>query len=232
MMKIFDDNIERNKKNYKYLRDFVFDNIQEAIIEKRVKEGKRLTEDYISKSLNVSRTPVREAIYRLASSGMVRIIPHRGFIINRWSLKEIKDVLEVRTVLESLAVELSITNILPEEIEDLKRLLKKMEKSIENDDIKSSDILNTLFHEKIILASKNKEIYNVINLIKNKIHNFRIISLYTPKRIRQLSFKEHKTILEAILKKDKKLAKKLIENHIHRIESIVGKRIKNSEKNR
>jgi len=232
MMKIFDDNIERNKKNYKYLRDFVFDNIQKAIIEKRVKEGKRLTEDYISKSLNVSRTPVREAIYRLASSGMVRIIPHRGFIINRWSLKEIKDVLEVRAVLESLAVELAITSILPEEIEDLKRLLMKMEKSIENDDIKSSDILNTLFHEKIILASKNKEIYNVINLIKNKIHNFRIISLYTPKRIRQLSFKEHKIILEAILKKDKKLAKKLIENHIHRIKSIVEKRIKNSEKNR
>lgn len=229
---MFDDNIESNKKNYKYLRDFVFDNIQEAIIEKRIKEGKRLTEDYISKSLNVSRTPVREAIYRLASSGMVRIIPHRGFIINRWSLKEIKDVLEVRAVLESLAVELAITSILPEEIEDLKRLLIKMEKSIENDDIKSSDILNTLFHEKIILASKNKEIYNVINLIKNKIHNFRIISLYTPKRIRQLSFKEHKITLEAILKKDKKLAKKLIENHIHRIKSIVEKRIKNSEKNR
>lgn len=229
---MFDDNIESNKKNYKYLRDFVFDNIQEAIIEKRIKEGKRLTEDYISKSLNVSRTPVREAIYRLASSGMVRIIPHRGFIINRWSLKEIKDVLEVRAVLESLAVELAITSILPEEIEDLKRLLIKMEKSIENDDIKSSDILNTLFHEKIILASKNKEIYNVINLIKNKIHNFRIISLYTPKRIRQLSFKEHKITLEAILKKDKKLAKKSIENHIHRIKSIVEKRIKNSEKNR
>lgn len=226
---IFGSNLEEEKRKYKYLRDFIFEKLKEAITNKRINEGTRLTEDFVSKILNVSRTPAREAIYRLASSGIIKIIPHRGFIVKEWSFKEVKDVLEVRMVVETLAIKLAIQNISPEEISDMKTLLIRMKAAIENNDAKSSNDLNTLFHKKIFIASRNDELMNVLNTIQDKIHNFRIILLYKPKEIRELYYREHEDILNAIIKNDEKLASKLIVSHINRISMTIAGKLKNSK---
>ncbi|MBA7561931.1 hypothetical protein ES708_03578 [subsurface metagenome] len=226
---IFGSNLEEEKRKYKYLRDFIFEKLKEVITNRRINEGTRLTEDFVSKLLNVSRTPAREAIYRLASTGIIKIIPHRGFIAKKWSFKEVKDVLEVRMALETLAIKLAIQNISPEEILDMKTLLIRMKAAIENNDIKSSDDLNTLFHKKIFFASRNNELMNVVNTIQDKIHNFRIILLYKPKEIRELYYREHKYIVNAIIKKDEKLALKLIASHINRINKTITEKLKNSK---
>ena len=149
----------------KYLRDHIFEKLQQAIYSGELKSGVRLTEKKIAEELVVSRTPVREALYRLASTGMIKIIPHRGFIISRWSAKEIKDVMEIRVALEMLAVRLTIQRISPKEIDELKILVTKMEKAVKRKDIMKASHLNTLFHDKIILASNNKELCQVIEPI-------------------------------------------------------------------
>ena len=85
---IFDSNLEEEKRKYKYLRDFIFEKLKEVIVNKKINEGTRLTEDFVSKLLNVRRTPAREAIYRLASDGIIKIIPHRGFIVKKMKVKQ------------------------------------------------------------------------------------------------------------------------------------------------
>jgi len=226
---IFGNNIEEEKRKYKYLRDFIFEKLKEVIINKKINEGTRITENFVSKHLNVSRTPVREAIYRLASSGIIKIIPHRGFIIEKWSFREVKNVLDVRMALETLAIKLAIQNILPKEISNMKTLLMGMKAAINNNDIKSSDNLNTLFHKKIFIASRNNELINVMNTIQEKLHNFRIILLYKPKEIREIYYGEHKHILNAIIKKDEKLASKLVVSHINSVSRIITEKLKNSK---
>jgi len=216
------------KDERKYLRDIIFEKLQQAIFSGKFKSGERITEKEITEELKVSRTPVREALYRLASTGLIKIIPHRGFVISRWSSKEIKDVIELRIALEVFAVKLAIQRILPNEINELKILIAKMEKAVKKVDMMKASHLNSLFHDKIILASKNKELFEVMEPIKNKIHHFRIISIFTPNRL-EGSLKEHKAIFNALKNKDDESAQRLMAKHIQEVGSIIEKKIKEKE---
>ena len=216
------------KDERKYLRDIIFEKLQQAIFSGKFKSGERITEKEITEELKVSRTPVREALYRLASTGLIKIVPHRGFVISRWSSKEIKDVIELRIALEVFAVKLAIQRILPNEINELKILIAKMEKAVKKVDMMKASHLNSLFHDKIILASKNKELFEVMEPIKNKIHHFRIISIFTPNRL-EGSLKEHKAIFNALKNKDDESAQRLMAEHIQEVGSIIEKKIKEKE---
>ncbi len=212
----------------KYLRDHIFEKLQQAIYSGKLKSGERLTEKKIAEELGVSRTPVREALYRLTSLGLIKMIPHRGFLISRWSSKEIKDVIELRIALEVFAVKLAIQRILPSEINELKVLVAKMEKAVKEEDIMKASHLNSLFHDRIVLASKNKELFEVMEPIKNKIYHFRIISISTPNRLKK-SLKEHKEILNALISKNSGVVQKLMAKHIQKVGSIIEKKIKEKE---
>lgn len=213
----------------KYLRDRIFEKLQQTIFSGKFKSGERITEKEIAEKLRVSRTPVREALYRLASIGMIKIIPHRGFMIGRWSAEEIKDVMEIRVALEMLAVRLTIQRISPKEIDELKILLIEMEEVVKKEDIMRASHLNTLFHDKIIIASKNKELSQAIEPLKNKIYHFRIISISSPNRLKE-SFEEHKKILDAIINKDIELAQGLISQHIEKVGLIMKEKIEEKQK--
>lgn len=212
----------------KYLRDHIFEELQQAIYSGKLKSGERLTEKKIAEELGVSRTPVREALYRLASTGLIKIIPHRGFLISKWSYKEIEDVIELRIALEVFAVKLAIERIQPKEINELKALVVKMKQAVLNREITKASCLNTLFHDKIIFASKNVELSEVIEPIKNKIYHFRIISISSPNRLRE-SFEEHKKILAAIINKDRELAQELISQHITNVGLVIKEKIKEKQ---
>lgn len=216
------------KGERKYLRDLIFEKLQQSIFSGKFKSGERITEKEIAEELSVSRTPVREALYRLASTGVIKIIPHRGFLISKWSSKEIKDVIELRIALEIFAVKLAIQRILPSEINELKILVAKMEKAVKKEDIMKASHFNSLFHDKIVLASKNKELFEVMEPIKNKIYHFRIISISTPNRLKE-SLKEHKEILNALISKNAELAQKLISQHIQKVGSIIERKLKEKE---
>ena len=115
---------ENFKYQQKYLRDHIFEELQQAIYSGKLGSGERLTENKIAEKLGVSRTPVREALYRLASLGLIKMIPHRGFVISQWSLKEIEDVIDLRVMLESFAINYH-ERIQPNEIEEFKELIKQ-----------------------------------------------------------------------------------------------------------
>ena len=213
------------KDERKFLRDLVYEKLQYSLLEGKFDEGDRITEGEITGELGVSRTPVREALYRLAATGLIKIVPHKGFIVSKWTVKELKDVIAVRMVLEKFAIKLAVENISPEEIEELKTLLIKIEKAVKEKNIPKSSDLNTLFHDKIILASRNKELFEIMKSLKNKIWGFRIISLSSPKRLDK-SLEEHREILAALTNKDISHAQELIQKHIQRIKLVVEERLK------
>ena len=204
----------------KFLRDLVYEKLQQVLLEGRFNEGDRITEGEIAEELGVSRTPVREALYRLAATGLIKIIPHRGFIVSKWTVKELEDVIAVRMVLEKFAIKLAVENISPEEIEELKNLLIEIKKAAKKKNIPKLSELNTLFHDKIILASRNIELFKIMKSLKNKICGFRIISLSSPKRLDQ-SLEEHCEILLALTNKDISHAQELIQKHIQKIKLAV-----------
>ena len=103
-----------------------------------------------------------------------------------------------------------------------------MRKAVLKRDVTEASCLNSLFHDKIVHASRNKELSEVMEPIKNKIYHFRIISISTPNRLKK-SFEEHKKILDAIINKDSKLVQKLISQHIKKVGLIIKGKIKEKE---
>ena len=217
--------------NRKYLRDVVFESLKDAIMNGKLEQGKMITEQQISREFGISRTPVREALYKLTATGLIRIRPHKGFLISKWSIKEIRDVFEIRIVLERLAVELFIRNYYQENLAELENIIRKMEKAVQENNFMEAAKMNNRFHDLIIEKSDNHEISNVMEPLKNKINIFRLISISTPLRLKT-SLVEHQSILDSISQKDIVNAKKLIEIHIRKVLDIIEKKLLEEKNNK
>ena len=111
-----------NLDNYKQLRDVVFESLRKAIVEGSLKPGQRLMEVQLAEQLGVSRTPVREAIRKLELEGFVIMLPRKGAYVADMSVKDIIDVLEVRSALEGLAANLAAERMDEKEVENLKEI--------------------------------------------------------------------------------------------------------------
>lgn len=225
-----DLNLGKLDYDRKYLRDIIFEKLQKAIINRKLKQGKIITEQQISREFSVSRTPVREALYKLTATGLIKIIPNKGFLISKWSIKEIKDVFEIRIILECMAVELFIKNISQENVKRLEEIIRKTEKIVKEKNFMEMAKMNNKFHGLIIEKSNNREIFNVIEPLINRINMFRLISISTPSRLEK-SLDEHKSIFNSIAKKDIVNAKRLIEIHIREVFKIIEKKLLLEEEN-
>ena len=115
---------------YLPLRDVVFKTLRQAILKGDLAPGERLMEIQLANQLGVSRTPIREAIRKLELEGLVIMIPRRGAEVAKITEKDLKDVLEVRTSLEELAIGLACERITDEKIERLKEALDQFHKVI------------------------------------------------------------------------------------------------------
>ena len=132
------DNLTKlNLDEYKPLRDVVFENLREAILEGQLKPGQRLMEVQLAEQLGVSRTPVREAIRKLELEGLVVMLPRKGAYVANMSLKDVIDALEVRASLEGLSASLAAERISDIDLKKLKRIAEEFKESTMNADIET-----------------------------------------------------------------------------------------------
>lgn len=213
------------KKDREYLRSLVFKKLQQAIYTEKIKSGEKITEREIVKEFGVSRTPVREALCMLTTTGLIKFIPDKGFVIGKLTAKEIKNVMETKIALERFALRLAIQRIKPTEIKNLNLLLSKMKRAVKNNDIVKVFNISNLFYDQIILASENEELFNFIQLLNNKIYHFRNVSFSTPNELEEY-FTEHEKMLEALINKDEDTVQKLAKESIQRVNSIINRKIK------
>ena len=94
--------LQANIDEFLPLRDVVFNTLRKAILTGELQPGERLMEIHLANQLGVSRTPIREAIHKLALEGLVIMIPRRGAEVAQITEKSLKDVLEVRRALDAL----------------------------------------------------------------------------------------------------------------------------------
>ncbi len=204
--------------NYKPLRELVFENIREAIIDGHLKPGERLMEIQLAEELGVSRTPVREAIRKLELEGFVVMIPRKGAYVTDISIKDIADVFELRWALEALAAELAAERATEEEIEQMERHLLELAKVVEEQDVKKIVEIDTKFHETIYTASRNKRLGQILSLLGELIQRYRTLTLSKSERIK-VTMEEHRAIVEALAARDPQRAGRLAQEHIESAEN-------------
>lgn len=205
-------------ENYKPLREIVFETIREAIISGDLRPGERLMEVQLAEEMGVSRTPVREAIRKLELEGFVVMIPRKGAYVAGISMKDIADVFEIRTALESLAAGLAAERITEDELEELERSLVSVSESTESNNLQALVDTDADFHDIIYKASRNERLVQIINNLKEQIQRFRTTSLAHPGRMRK-ALEEHKQIVEALSERNIALAQTLAQEHIENAEN-------------
>lgn len=134
-------------------RDQAYAAIKQAIMEADIyahKHELRLDDRQLSRSLGVSRTPIREAMTLLEQEGFLRTVPRRGIFIVRKTKKEIIEMIEMWAALESMAARLATTNASDEDIASLRKMFDEFRNSTPGDHIHEYSDANIAFHQAII----------------------------------------------------------------------------------
>src|SRR2546427_2442268 len=113
----------------------VYDHLREEILAGRLKPGAELAEVPLSEQLGVSRGPIREALGRLASEGLVTVRPRRGAVVRSLSKEEFLELYQVREALEMMAVKLAVPRLRAEDFEALQGLIETMASHAERDEV-------------------------------------------------------------------------------------------------
>ena len=210
--------------NYLPLRDLVFITLREAILQGKLEPGERLMEIALAEQLGVSRTPIREAIRKLELEGLVTNIPRKGAMVAEITLKDLRDVLEVRRNLENLAVKLACEKATPEDIAELKQLHLNFKDTVDKGHLTAVTEADVKFHDKIYQITDNKRLIQILNNLREQMYRYRFE--YIKDEInRGVLIDEHAMIIEAIENKDVEKAKKYSELHIDNQEKTIEAKI-------
>jgi DNA-binding GntR family transcriptional regulator len=205
------------------LRDEVYSSIKEAILTGEMAPGERLSIGRLLQQIGASPTPIREALLKLEQEGFVSRLPKGGFIVSRFTRKDIEEIFNIRALLESYAVGLAVGQIREEDIQWLEENIKESEHYISKNKLNKVSTLNTQFHDYLNQLSKNDRLLFLIKGLRDQIFQYRSAILRVPDKAK-ISIEHHKRIIDAINKMDIKLLKKLTQEHIQ-----VGKEVILSE---
>lgn len=143
---------------------FVAEKLREAIRQGYFEPGQKLDQNEIAELLNVSRSPVREALRTLAAEGLIEFYPHRGAVVAERSLRELEEIFLMRAVLEGLAARLGVANIDDNRIETLRTTLENLNKITNFDDWLK---FNGDFHHTIYQADDRPHLHALIQRLRN-----------------------------------------------------------------
>lgn len=204
---------EINPEDIGSLRSKVFEKLQNAIIEGHLRDGENLTEVRLSAELGVSRTLVREAIRQLELEGLVEYIPNKGAIVKGISEKDIRDIYEIRVLIEGLAARWAATGITDEELQALERALELQEFFTQKKDAEQLMKIDTLFHDIIFCACDSRPLIHVLKMFHKYVQRARSQALATPERAEKV-LEEHRAILTALKEHNARQAEEMMYLHV------------------
>jgi DNA-binding GntR family transcriptional regulator len=215
-----------------------YDSIKEAIIEGIYKPGERLTEENVASELNLSRTPIREALKRLENEGMITPLK-RGVIVKQYTAEDIRQIYDLRALLEGYAAGQAAIYRNEEDIQLLREAnipFTRLDENYKQFDLNTTKRImdtNRIFHDAVFSASKNDYIQFLISKVVVIPLVFRSIYWYDLERLKR-SIATHETIITAIKNRDSERAKTAMLEHIYLGRDIVLSSIKtiNREKTR
>ena len=198
----------------------IFMVLRDKILNEEYTEGQKLNEVALSKELNISRTPIREALKQLELEGLVKSIPNKGVYVLGFSQRDIDDMLEIRYALEGLAIQFAIERINDDELEKIKEIYDLMEFYAKKGDQEKFNEINIAFHEAIYRCTQSKYFEQLLTDINYYIHVTSRHSIRQPDRLISAA-KEHREIYEALVARDKELAREKIQQHIRKTQILV-----------
>jgi DNA-binding GntR family transcriptional regulator len=181
------------------LHNEILTRLRDYIVEGNIPDGSRVPERQLCEMLQISRTPLREALKVLASEGLVELLPNRGARVRQLSEHDLGELFDVMGGLEGLAGRLACENITDEEIAEIERLHYEMYGFYLHRDMHNYFLVNQLIHQKIVEASRNATLTSTYANFAGRIRRVRYSANFARKRERWgEAMREHETILDAL----------------------------------
>ena len=195
----------------------IYERIKSMAITFAIRPGQRVNEVELAKALNVSRTPLREALNRLMVEGFLTRAPNKGFSGRLLDAKQIFDLYELRRALEASIVRIACERATAAELAELERFVKTSIDRRAAEDAGSLLALDEQFHERLSALTHNREMVNLLKAINARIHFVRWLDMQ-----KHYSQQDHLRIVKALRARDPDKAVSLIEGHItRRLDQIV-----------
>lgn len=191
----------------------IAETLRDEIVAGIYKPRERLIEEELSEKFFVSRTPIREALKQLESAGLVKIEPYRGAFVAEVDLEEIRNIYELRCILESFVAGLAVECITSEIISSLRESLRRMELCIDAGDMMGFALEDERFHSLIYGQCPNKVAVRFVQQLLDLTSSFRRLSWRTTNGMRN-SMKGHQKIFDAIMAGDAEAVSMYASRHI------------------
>lgn len=186
-----------------------YEAIKGAILRGRIREGEFLREADIMKEFGIGRTPYREACNRLHHEGLLEVLPRRGYFVPEMSFQAVRDLFEVRLLLEGMIAELAAVRATDDEIEQLARMSATPTPQRQApSDYDRSIGANTQFHILLAHMSQNRDLVNILTGILERTERLMYIELRSARVHSSVS--EHGPIIAALRKHDPAAARKAV----------------------
>lgn len=199
--------------------DRIYRVVKARAIAFQLRPGERLNEVALARELNVSRTPLREALNRLVAEEFLRWLPRRGYLVRELDSKEVFDLYEFRAALEVSAAMLACERATDDELEELSKFVESRSKNADETDTLRVVGLDEEFHERLVALSGNQEMVRVLRNVNARIRFVRWVDM--EKGRRAITQGEHAAVLAALKKRDKTGVARCLSDHItHRLDQI------------
>ncbi len=207
--------------------------LKQLILEGELPPGEPLVERTLAERLNVSRTPVREAIFRLEREGLIEAVDGKGAFVASYAIDDLIEIYQIREGLEPLAARLSCAHLTAADLDYHEKQIKRYRA---NPRLREQDPAKWLrlgweFHRLFIHASKNARLIEMIERMQNQIELFRALGRsVVPRTDLHAAVDEHWEILTALRSRDAGRAEQAVRAHLQsglrkRLEGLLGKSI-------
>jgi DNA-binding GntR family transcriptional regulator len=157
-----DGNHDRRDRPQRTAQESVPDRIRHLILSRTLAPGQRLVQSELAEQLGVSRTPIREALHRLESDGLVKLSPHKGASVADLSISELKDIYSIRIAVEGYGAYLAARNATDKDLVQFENLLSRMREVFEQGDRWQLLEINREFYSVLYARAQQPRLYALI----------------------------------------------------------------------
>jgi DNA-binding GntR family transcriptional regulator len=211
------------------LNHSIYRSLREMIASGVLVTGARIDERAVAEQLGVSRTPLREAIAKLAKEGLIEQRPYRGNYVRAFSPKQVHDLYETRVVLEGLATRRAVMNLTDEGLAELTAILDDIQAALAAHDIPAYSAADQRFHQVIARLSGNETVIESLERLRAQVQLVRLAANRYPDLVERTA-RERPAILAALRERDADRAARLMEEHIDGVRRAVLKQLEAAEK--
>jgi DNA-binding GntR family transcriptional regulator len=211
------------------LTDWTYQYLKEKILNLEIKPGEQVHIEEFTEKLEVSRTPIREAFLKLASEGLIEVRPRVGYFVVDITEQDIRDLFEIREIIETRAAKKAAGLLSDEELDGMKNLISESYKAVESGDFQTYISNEIEFHGYLQKHIQNKHLSAFMDSLNDLTHRERVMSIQAVENIKETLI-EHQRILDGLVKRDGNLAEWYMGEHLHNVSERLVKHLIENKK--